>query len=79
MKDYYSLLDVNRNATKADIKSSYRRLAVKYHPDKSSDPDSASRFIAVTEAYDVLSNKKRRAQYAKSKSCCCSERKAFIL
>jgi len=63
MKDYYSLLGIERNATKAAIKKNYRLLATKYHPDKSSDPDAAAKFIAITEAYEVLSNPKSRTKY----------------
>jgi len=63
MKDYYSLLGIDRKATKQEIKKSYRLLAIKFHPDKNDHPDSSSKFIAITEAYDVLSNKKSRAQY----------------
>lgn len=63
MKDYYSLLGIKSNATKAEIKKSYRVLATKYHPDKTNDPKSAEKFIEVTEAYDILSNKKSKAQY----------------
>lgn len=63
MKDYYALLGLDQKATKTDIKKNYRRLANKYHPDKSSDPKSAAIFIAITEAYDTLSNTKSRAQY----------------
>lgn len=63
MKDYYALLGIGRKATKAEIKKNYRLLATKYHPDKSKDPSSASKFIAITEAYDTLNNKKRRAAY----------------
>lgn len=63
MKNHYSLLGVDRTATKGQIKKNYHRLATKYHPDKSADPSSAEKFIAITEAYDVLSNKKSRAQY----------------
>lgn len=63
MINYYSLLGTERNATKKEIKKNYRLLATKYHPDKSKDPDSATKFIAITEAYDTLSNKKSRAKY----------------
>lgn len=63
MKDYYSLLGIDTSATKADIKKNYRALATKYHPDKNSDPKAAEKFIVITEAYDVLSNPKRRAKY----------------
>ncbi len=63
MKNYYEILGVEQNATKADIKRNYRKLATKYHPDKNSEPTAASIFIAVTEAYEILSNRKSRAAY----------------
>ena len=63
MKNYYSLLGVDTKATKTEIKKNYRLLANKYHPDKNSDPNAAANFIVITEAYDVLSNKKRRTEY----------------
>lgn len=63
MKDYYSLLGIGRKATKAEIKKNYRILATKYHPDKNSDPNAAEKFIAITEAYEILSNPKTRTQY----------------
>ncbi len=63
MKDYYSLLGLERGATKAAIKKNYRLLAKEFHPDKNSDPKAGEKFIAVTEAYEVLSNKKSRALY----------------
>lgn len=63
MRDYYALLGVDQAATKADIKRNYRTLAIKYHPDKNGDDSSAEKFIAITEAYDVLGDKKQRTAY----------------
>jgi len=63
MKDYYSLLGIKPSATKADIKKNYRLLAVKFHPDKSDDPGTEAKFIAITEAYEVLSDRKTRIEY----------------
>ena len=63
MKDYYGLLGLEQKATKSDIKKNYRLLATKFHPDKNSDPKAAQIFIAITEAYDTLSNRKSRARY----------------
>lgn len=63
MKNYYSLLGLESNATKTEIKKNYRSLASKFHPDVNPDPDAPTKFIAINEAYEVLSNKKTRAQY----------------
>ena len=60
-KDYYSLLGVEKSASKDDIKKAFHKLAHKYHPDKSGG--DASRFKEVSEAYSVLSDEKKRAEY----------------
>lgn len=63
MKDYYDILGVSRSATDADIKKAYRRLARKYHPDVSNEPDSEQRFKEMKLAYEVLKNPEKRAAY----------------
>jgi molecular chaperone DnaJ len=63
-KDYYDVLGVEKNATKDDIKKAYRKLAVKYHPDKNPDDNTAEeKFKEATEAYEVLGDDKRRRIY----------------
>lgn len=62
--DYYKVLDVPRTATEADIKKAYRRLAMKYHPDRNpDDKDAEDRFKQVKEAYEVLTDAQKRAVY----------------
>lgn len=63
MKNYYSLLGIDSSATKSEVKKNYRLLATKFHPDKNPDSSAATKFIEITEAYNVLSDKKSRAQY----------------
>lgn len=60
MKNYYEILGVAKGATEEEIKKAFRRLAHKYHPDKGGD---GSKFREINEAYQVLSNKEKRAQY----------------
>ena len=61
MKDYYKILGINKEATLEEVKSAYKKLAHKYHPDR---PDgSADKFKEINEAYSVLSNKEKREQY----------------
>jgi len=63
-KDHYQTLGVDRNASKADIKSAYRKLAQKYHPDRNPDNKQAEeKFKDVAEAYSVLSDDKKRRMY----------------
>jgi curved DNA-binding protein len=62
-KDYYEVLGVERDADPADIKRAYKRLARKYHPDVSKEPNAEARFKEVGEAYDVLRDKNKRATY----------------
>ena len=62
-RDYYKVLDVNRDASPDDIRRAYRRLAKQYHPDINSEPGAAERFKEINEAYAVLSDEERRAAY----------------
>ncbi len=62
--DYYEALEVSRNSTGDEIKKSYRRLAMKYHPDRNpGDKEAEERFKIINEAYQVLSDKEKRAIY----------------
>jgi curved DNA-binding protein len=62
--DYYKILGVNKNATKAEIKKAYRKLAMKYHPDHArDDKDAEAKFKKISEAYAVLNDEEKRKQY----------------
>ena len=67
-KDYYEILGVESGAGEAEIKTAYRRLARKYHPDVSKEKGAEERFKAVNEAYEVLRDKEKRAAYDQLKA-----------
>ena len=62
-KDYYKVMGVARDATEAQIKQAYRKLARKYHPDVSKEKDAEARFKELGEAYEVLKTPEKRAAY----------------
>ncbi|WP_283678700.1 molecular chaperone DnaJ [Lentilactobacillus sp. Marseille-Q4993] len=62
-KDYYDILGVSRDASEDDIKHAYRRLSKKYHPDINKAPDAEQKFKDITEAYEVLGDQQKRANY----------------
>src|SRR5512143_1892359 len=68
-KDYYAALGVPKDASAADIKKAYRKLARELHPDKNpGDGKAEARFKDVSEAYDVLSDSKRRKEYDEARA-----------
>lgn len=62
-KDYYEILGVKRDASQAEVKSAYRKLAKKYHPDVNKTPEASAKFKDINEAFEVLSDKDKRARY----------------
>ena len=62
-RDYYEILDVSKEASESEIKKAYRKLAMKYHPDKNKEADAEEKFKEISEAYAVLSDSEKRAQY----------------
>ncbi len=62
-RDYYEILGVEKSSSDAEIKSAYRKLAMKYHPDRNKDEGAAEKFKEATEAYSVLSDGDKRARY----------------
>lgn len=64
MRDYYEILGVSKDASAAEMKSKYRKLAIKYHPDRNpNDKEAEAKFKKINEAYAVLSNKEKRKHY----------------
>src|SRR3990170_92744 len=62
-RDYYEVLNVSRTASKDEIKDAYRKLALQYHPDRNKAPDAEEKFKEISEAYAVLSDDEKKAQY----------------
>ena len=62
-RDYYEVLNVANTATKEEIKRAYRKLALQYHPDRNKSPSAEEKFKEISEAYAVLSDDEKRAQY----------------
>ena len=64
MKDYYSVLGLNKGVSDDEIKKAYRKLAMKYHPDRNEgDSKAENKFKEISEAYAVLSDKQKRDKY----------------
>lgn len=63
VKNYYEILGVNVDSTTTEIKSAYRKLARKYHPDINKAPEAIEKFKSITEAYETLSNPQKREKY----------------
>ena len=62
-KDYYDILGVNRDASKQEIKKAYRKLALKYHPDKNPEKEAEEKFKEISEAYAILYDDEKRQMY----------------
>lgn len=62
-RDYYEILGLKKDATAAEIKSAYRKMALKYHPDRNKEKDAEEKFKEINEAYQILSDEKKRQAY----------------
>ncbi|GFS37506.1 dnaJ homolog subfamily B member 4 [Nephila pilipes] len=64
-RKFYDVLGIPETATEDDIKKAYRKMALKYHPDKNKSPEAETKFKAVSEAYEILGDKTKRCEYDK--------------
>ncbi|CAL1265660.1 unnamed protein product [Larinioides sclopetarius] len=62
-QNYYKILGIDKKASNKEIKKAFRKLAMEYHPDKNKDPDAEEKFRKIAEAYEVLSDEKKRREY----------------
>lgn len=62
-RDYYEVLGVSKNATDDELRHAYRKLAMRWHPDRCKEPDAKDKFAEISEAYNTLSDKDKRAKY----------------
>ena len=69
-RDYYDVLGVSKSASDSELKKAFKKLAMKYHPDRNPDDDSAAeKFKEAAEAYDVLSDPQKKSTYDQVWSC----------
>lgn len=64
-RDYYEILGISKDASKGSVKKAYRKLAMKYHPDRNKAPDAEEKFKEISESYGVLSDEEKKQQYDK--------------
>ena len=62
-QDFYKLLGVNKNADNREIRKAFKKLALKYHPDKNSDDNAHDKFLKITRAYEILKDEETRKKY----------------
>jgi DnaJ-class molecular chaperone len=62
-KNYYEILGLEKNVSETEIKKAYRKLSLKYHPDKSSEPGTEEKFKEISKAYSILSDSDKRRDY----------------
>lgn len=63
MPDYYKILNLEKNCNQEDIKKSYRKLALQYHPDRNKEKNTEEKFKEISEAYEILSDPHKRSNY----------------